>query len=79
MQDLWISSDARGLGLGRRMLAEVANYSASGWNAAYLSLTVHTSNINAVEFYQKLGFATDKNELPMALDGEAFAQVRSAR
>ena len=79
VQDLWISSAARGLGLGRRMLVEVANYSTSEWNAAYLSLTVHASNISAVEFYQKLGFNIDKNEMPMVLDGEAFAQIRSAR
>ena len=79
VQDLWISSAARGLGLGRRMLVEVANYGASEWNAAYLSLTVHANNVNAVEFYQKLGFNTNKNELPMMLDGEAFEQVRSAQ
>ncbi len=75
VQDLWVSGEARGQGLGRRLLAEVINYSSQQWDASYLTLTVYADNINATKFYRSLGFTTDKSDLPMALDGDAFVQV----
>jgi len=78
VQDLWISGDTRGQGLGRRLLAEVVNYSARNWDASYLSLMVYADNIKAREFYKKLGFDKCENDVSKALDGDAFAQLKSA-
>jgi len=78
VQDLWISGDARGQGLGRRMLAEVVNYGAQNWDATYLSLMVYADNIKAREFYRKLGFDKCENDVSKALDGDAFARLKSA-
>ncbi len=72
VQDLWVSRSARGQGLGRRMLAEVINYSAAQWDASYLTLMMYADNAGAKAFYKNLGFTSDQNELPMALDGDAF-------
>ncbi len=77
VQDLWISAKARGKGLGRQLLADVANYGAAQWDACYLSLTVYPDNFKAMEFYRKLGFDSHEDDVPMALDGNAFAQLRS--
>lgn len=77
VQDLWISRKARGEGLGRRMLTKVINHGSTQWDASYLSLTVYPDNLKAMEFYRKLGFDTHEHDVPMALDGDAFAQLRS--
>ena len=76
VQDLWMAKDARGQGLGRRLLAEIVSYSAMQWDAAYLSLTVYASNTNATAFYQNIGFDEGHDDVAMALDGDAFDRLR---
>jgi ribosomal protein S18 acetylase RimI-like enzyme len=75
LQDLWISQNARGQGLGRRMIRQVVKHSATHWDASYLTLTVYSDNTKAMEFYRNLCFDTDEHDVPLALDGEAFAQM----
>lgn len=77
VQDLWVSKSARGKGLGRKLLTQVINHSAARWQASYLTLMVHDTNIEAKKFYQSVGFSNNPNEMPMALDGKAFTQARN--
>ena len=74
--DLWISENARGLGLGSRLLSAVAVHASDEWEAGYLSLTVYADNTGATEFYRRLGFCGDDNDRPMALDGNAFDTLK---
>ena len=78
VQDFWISQNARGQGLGRRLITHVVKHSAKHWDASYLTLTVYSDNTKAMEFYRSLGFDIDEHDVPMALDGDAFAQIGSS-
>jgi len=75
LQDLWISQDARGQGLGQRMMAQVVKHGKIRWHASYLTLSVYSDNHKATSFYQNLGFVRNQREVPLALDGEAFEQM----
>ncbi|HFC05039.1 MAG TPA: GNAT family N-acetyltransferase [Rhizobiales bacterium] len=75
VQDLWVSHGARGQGLGQQLLSDVISHARGQWDAAYLMLVVHANNENAREFYQRLGFTSDQNDMPLALDGDAFARI----
>ncbi|KPP81916.1 MAG: putative acetyltransferase [Rhodobacteraceae bacterium HLUCCO07] len=75
VQDLWIAPEQRGSGLGRRLLAAVAREAAARWGAAYLALTAARDNGGAVRFYDRLGFESFANDLPMALAGVRFTRL----
>ena len=72
VQDLWVSSAARGAGLGARLLKAAADHAAKAWGAQYLALTVYQDNPKAQAFYQRLGFDLHRQENPMRLTGGAF-------
>jgi len=76
IQDLWVSENARGQGLGGRLLAEVAKHAASEWQAAYLKLTVYEDNSAAAEFYRRLGFQAGEGDRPMSVNETAFQQLK---
>ncbi len=44
VSDLWVAAEARGLGLGRRLLATAHKLAAREWGAAYLKLAVYEDN-----------------------------------
>jgi len=73
VQDLWTAPDARGQGLGARLLAAVADHARRGWGACYMALTTHGHNDAARSFYARLGFTAQADDVPMALDGAGFA------
>jgi ribosomal protein S18 acetylase RimI-like enzyme len=78
VQDLYVSDDLRGSGLGRRLLAEVAARAAAN-DARYMRLSVHGGNDHGLGFYERLGFEAP-NEQPLVLEGGAFAAIgRSAQ
>ena len=78
VQDLYVARPARGSGLGRRLLAETAR-DARDWGAAYLRLSAHGTNANALAFYRRLGFLTDPEERILWVDGEAFDALEAMR
>lgn len=69
VSDLWVASEARGLGLGRRLLAGAFMQAAREWGAAYLKLTVYADNLSARAFYDRLGFTADTRETHLTLQG----------
>lgn len=64
VQDLYVSDELRGRGLGRILLEAVREH-ARGWGGRYVKLTVHHRNPAALEFYRHLGFESCDEELPL--------------
>lgn len=75
--DLWVSPDARNLGLGKRLMDRVASRARQQWQAAYLLLMVHGHNDAAQRFYQRHGFRERPHDQYLFLEGDAF-QAMSA-
>ncbi|MEZ5824748.1 MAG: N-acetyltransferase [Geminicoccaceae bacterium] len=75
IQDVWVHEDARGTGLGRRLIGECARHAAFAWGAAYLTLMVYEDNAGALGFYRRLGFVQDTRDRPLHVDGTAFERL----
>jgi GNAT superfamily N-acetyltransferase len=71
LQDIYVRPDARGLGLGRKLLAR-AMQEAQDWDAAFLTLMVDRSNDIAQAFYAKLGFTGRGDYDLLILEGEGL-------
>jgi len=76
ISDLWVSADARGSGLGRRLLAEASARAGALWGAGYLRLDVYNSSPDAIGFYRKLGLAPMEGQRTLALLDAGFAQLK---
>ncbi len=74
VQDLFVSEAARGLGLGRRLLAEVAALS-SARGGSYLRLAVDSGNVTAQAFYERAGLLWAAEERIYQARGEDFAAL----
>lgn len=66
VQDLYVSSRLRGVGLGRRLIDAVREQAAR-WGSRYVKLAVHGENPNAVAFYRRIGFQSSTEEKVMVL------------
>jgi len=78
VQDLWVSTELRGVGLGRQLLATTAKHAAEAWNATFLKLAVYNGDTAAVAFYQRVGLKAGDGELPLAAIGEEFQRIRDS-
>lgn len=67
VQDLYVSADERGTGLGSRLMQAVYEQARS-WGASYCKLTVHDGNDAALAFYKRLGFRTARKDNVLVLD-----------
>ena len=74
VQDMYVAEAARGLGLGRRLLAEVAAISRAR-GGSYLRLTVEAENDGAQAFYQRVGLAWSDRERIYQVRGGDFAAL----
>lgn len=68
VSDLWVSSAARGRGLGKRLLQAAARDAEEAWGARFLRLVVYEENPGARRFYGRLGFSADPQDIVMSLD-----------
>jgi len=68
VQDLYVSNDVRGSGLGRQLMDSLIERSRS-WGATYCKLAVYNDNEAALAFYRHLGFHVSENETILLLDG----------
>lgn len=75
VSDLWVSKDARGQGLGARLLAQVARNGAAGWQATWLKLAVYDHSHSAQHFYQRLGFEPASGMQEMRLGAQGIADL----
>ena len=72
VQDIYLVPEARGSGLGARLLAEVM--ARQDFGARYMTLVVSPANASAQRFYQRLGFRSRGYDL-MILDGELLTAL----
>jgi ribosomal protein S18 acetylase RimI-like enzyme len=77
LQDIYVRPDARGLGLGRKLLAQVLQ-DAQDWDAAFLTLMVDRSNDVAQAFYAKLGFTGRGDYDLLILEGDGLTALQDA-
>ena len=68
---MYVAEAARGLGLGRRLLAEVAAISRAR-GGSYLRLSVEADNREAQAFYQRVGLVWSDREHIYQIRGEDF-------
>jgi ribosomal protein S18 acetylase RimI-like enzyme len=77
VQDLYVSDEARGCGLGRRLIAQtVRRGKARG--ATYLRLSVARENTAAQEFYRTIGMSESEDECIYQAAGPAFERLAGA-
>ena len=74
VQDIYVSDTARGLRLGRRLLAEAAAISRAR-GGSYLRLSVAAENDTAQAFYQRIGLAWSATERIYQVRGDDFAAL----
>lgn len=77
VQDIWVEEAARGLGLGKRLLAAAQRLGRADWGSAYVTLGVDPQNAGARAVYAKLGFRARGYEF-LILDGAALKSVEAA-
>lgn len=71
IQDIFVSDEVRGLGVGRALLAQVARFGVAD-GCTHVRLNVDTENKTARGFYEKLGFIEHADEHIHTLTAEAF-------
>ena len=74
VQDMYVAEAARGLGLGRRLLAEAAAISHAR-GGSYLRLSVESDNRGAQDFYQRVGLTWSDRERIYQVRGDDFAAL----
>jgi ribosomal protein S18 acetylase RimI-like enzyme len=74
VQDIFVTPAARGLGLGRALLARAQALAQAEWGAAYLTLGVDPGNARAQAVYARLGFRPRGYQF-LILDGAALAAL----
>lgn len=75
VSDLWVAPTARGQGLGRRLLAEVAGLGADLWAADWLKLAVYGHSTASQAFYRRLGFHPAQGMQEMRLDADGLTAL----
>ncbi len=73
VQDIFVRPAARGLGLGRILLAKACQ--DADWNPQFLTLMVGRKNASARAFYGALGFGARGKSDPLILDGTGLAAL----
>ncbi len=76
VSDLWVAPAARGQGLGRRLLAAVADEAGALWGAGWLKLAVYDHSTAAQAFYRRLGFAPAQGQQELRLEAAGIAALR---
>jgi len=72
VQDLYVAPQARGLGLGRRLLAAAR---ASCPQARFIRLAVAAHNGAGLQFYERLGFSRIEGDTLLDLSGDGFHRL----
>lgn len=74
LQDIYVREAARGLGLGRALLAEVMA-DAQDWEAGFITLLLDRANQSASAFYARFGFAARGDYDMLILEGEGLSAL----
>ena len=76
VSDLWVDGEARGEGLGQRLLAASLDLAPDSWTPIFLKLAVYHDNPDARRFYERLGFAPREGETVFDLRAPALDKLR---
>ena len=76
MKELYVGSDSRSQGTGRRLMAWIAAY-AIATNCVRFDWTVDVSNVKAVEFYRSLGASPATDKLYFRCTGDDLRRMAS--
>ncbi|MBL3701203.1 GNAT family N-acetyltransferase [Sulfitobacter sp. BDSS02] len=68
VSDLWTAPSMRGKGVGKGLLAAALRDGKQVWNAKFMKLDVYNSNLDARQFYERLGFRPSDEQTKMMLD-----------
>lgn len=74
VQDLYVDDRFRGLGIGERLLREVARWSKAR-GGDYLRLEVDVENLPAQRLYERIGITWQTKDRAHAAYGEAFGAL----
>jgi GNAT superfamily N-acetyltransferase len=74
VQDLYLKPAARGLGLGRGLLAASVN-AAADWEPTFVTLMVQHNNADARSFYTAQGFTLREKADVLICEGEALTRL----
>ncbi len=74
LKELYVSEDARGLGVGRRLMTVVAQR-AESIGAGQLKWTVLPDNTVAQQFYRSLGGRPDADWMPWQMDAAELKRL----
>lgn len=77
VQDLFVSAEARGAGVGQKLTAAAIEQGRE-YGASYMRLSVHSGNEQAFGFYRSLGFKSASNETTLVLEGAPFDEPCAA-
>lgn len=77
IQDLVVTGEARGLGLGSALMRETARRAQAN-GATHLRLAVDRSNTGAIAFYRELGLERSDDECIFEAEGPAFLALAAA-
>lgn len=78
LQDLYVAPEARGAGVGARLIAALAVEAATR-GAVYMRLAVDAENHQAARFYERLGFVEHEEDRMFFLDHAAFEKAAQGR
>jgi len=76
VSDLWVARDARGSGLGKRLLSAALEAAPEDWTVGFIKLAVYDDNPSARAFYDRLGFSHDPNETYLTIAGAALKALK---
>lgn len=76
VSDLWVAEEARGQGLGRRLLARTLKEGARCNAGRFLKLSVYHDNPEARAAYDSLGFTAHADETAMFLTGAPLSILK---
>lgn len=75
VSDLWASPALRGQGLGRRLLVAALADGAETWGAGFIKLAAYHASVDALRFYDRLGFRVIEGQHDLVLDAEGCAAL----
>jgi len=78
VQDIYVTPEGRGTGIGRTMLSKVAAWAAER-GADHLRLSVDRDNAEAQAFYEKIGMSYCDDEMIYRITGSRFHDLGSGQ